>query len=231
MSSSKKANVKLATNNNATKEVTKMTKDTTEEKRQSVLSKTEEIKKIYQSIRKMESNINAKTYQLGKELSAIVKDKSFKVLHDSKSQKYTFQTYCEKMLGFSNKYAYMLISAAELQDLLENESLTVEKQGHHQLRKLCKYMKQVDVLKEIWKKASGDDQKCVPNIADLTIAIKSVEAENEQSASEDPVESAYNNIKKWVKLDKLTNDQRNDLLERLSKLINDIEESEDREND
>ena len=65
----------------------------------------------------------------------------------------------------------MLIKAAKLQDVLENEQLTEVKQGHHQLRKLCKYINNLELLKKIWQKASDNDLKRVLNMADVVTAI------------------------------------------------------------
>ena len=231
MKTNKSTKAELATVNNKTTKVKKMNKEEIEMKRQLVLEKTEEIKKNYQAINKMESNINLKTYEVGKALETIVNDKSFKLLTNAKSEKYNFSTYCEEKLGFSNKYAYMLINAAKLQDVLERESLTEVKQGHHQLRKLCKYMEQLEVLKVIWNKAANGDKKAVLNIADLCNAIKEMESNDEKSIDKDPVESAYNSILKWGNLKKLTVDQRNELLERLNQFMKNIEDSAEQEND
>lgn len=178
------------------------------------------IKMKYREISKLESDINANTYEIGKILADICTTKLFKSLENADNKPHTFKSYCECELPFSSKYAYMLIKAFQLQDTLEAEGLTQSKQGHHQLRKLSKYINDLELLKKIWLQASSNDPMRVLNMADVVTAIEAIVPESEEDGSDDPVENAYNNVMKWGGLKKLSIEQLQQLVTRLNDFIN-----------
>lgn len=222
MSINKKTNGTVVKNNKSNvkgKKVKTMSAEQ-EAKRHELLKMSERIKTQYREISKLENNINANTYEIGKTLTAICENKLFKLLNDTNQKAYNFKSYCESELPFSNKYAYMLIKSAKLQDMLEKEQLTEVKQGHHQLRKLSKYIDNLEILKKIWQKASDNDLKRVINMADLVTAIEECVVETDSECSDDPVVTAYNNVMKWGGFKKLTKKQQYQLIDRLNAFIN-----------
>lgn len=212
--------------------MSKMTAEEKDTKCQELREMSNRIRTQYQKLRQQEAVINSQTYEIGRDLRSILQGKLFKLLQDEEGKEYTFKTYCQKELTFSDKYAYMLINATKVQDALENDRLTEVKQGHHQLRKLSKYIDDLDTLKKIWQKASKEDLKAVPNIADIVTAIEEVESATENKGSDDPVETAYKNILKWGGLKQLNHEQKQQLIERLKAYIGSLEtEDDDRDND
>ena len=200
-------------------------------KRNQLINMSTLIKTQYREIRESESNIYAKIYDIGKILADICENKLFKLLQDSNQKAYSFNSYCEHELPFSSKYAYMLIKAAKLQDVLEKEQLTEVKQGHHQLRKLSKFVDNLELLRRIWQKASDNDSQRVLNMADVVTALEEITSDMEKSTSDDPVETAFNNVMKWGGFKKLTKEQRSQLIDRLNKFINsDVENKDDKDN-
>ena len=200
-------------------------------KRNQLINMSTHIKIQYREIRESESDIYAKIYDIGKILADICENKLFKLLQDSNQKAYCFNSYCEHELPFSSKYAYMLIKAAKLQDVLEKEQLTEVKQGHHQLRKLSKFVDNLELLRKIWQKASDNDPQRVLNMADVVTALEEITSDTEKSTSDDPVETAFNNVMKWGGFKKLTKEQRSQLIDRLNKFINsDVENKDDKDN-
>lgn len=230
MSINKKTNAKVVKNKKSNVKGKKMKTMVVEQeaKRNELVKMSERIKTQYHEISKLENNINANTYEIGKTLTDICEKKLFKLLNDANQKAYTFNAYCEHELPFSSKYAYMLIKATKLQDVLEKEQLTEVKQGHHQLRKLSKYIDDIELLKKIWLKASDNDLKRVINMADLVTAIEEYVAETESDGSDDPVMTAYNNVMKWGGFKKLTKEQQCQLIDRLNAFINsDVDNEKD----
>ena len=202
-----------------------------EAKRNELIKMSERIKTQYHEISKLENSINANTYEIGKTLADICENKLFKLMNDVNQKAYSFNAYCEHELPFSSKYAYMLIKAAHLQDVLEKEQLTEVKQGHHQLRKLSKFVDDLELLRKIWQKASDNDPQRVLNMADVVTALEEITSDTEKSTSDDPVETAFNNVMKWGGFKKLTKEQRSQLIDRLNKFINsDVENKDDKDN-
>ena len=234
MSINKKINgpvVKNEKSNLKVKEAKTMS-DEQEAKRSELIKMSERIKTQYREISKLENSINANTYEIGKTLINICENKLFKLMNDVKQKAYTFNAYCKHELPFSSKYAYMFIKAAKLQDVLENEQLTEVKQGHHQLRKLCKYINNLELLKKIWQKASDNDLKRVLNMADVVTAIDEYIVGTESANFDDPVVTAYNNVMKWGGFKKLTKEQQCQLIDRLNAFINsDVNAENDDDND
>ena len=190
------------------------------ETRNELIKLSERIKDQYHEINKLENSINLNTYEIGKTLEHICTTKLFKSLENADHKPHTFKSYCECELPFSSKYAYMLIKAFQLQNALEAEGLTKSKQGHHQLRKLSKYIDDLELLKKIWLQASSNDPMRVLNMADVVTAIEAIVPESEEEGSDDPVENAYNNVMKWGGLKKLSFEQLQQLVTRLNDFIN-----------
>ena len=203
----------------------KMSEAEKEAKRTELNQMSDRIRSQYQEVAKLEKDVNRNIYEIGSSLRDILDRKLFKLLMGADEKPLTFKGYCEQELKFSNKYAYMLINTATIQDVLEQEKLTEVKQGHHPLRKLYKYINDRDLLKKIWQKASHEDLKYIPNVADIGNAIDEIVPAPTVSA--DPVEAAYRNVLKWGGLKKLTSEQRRQLIERLTAFINDNIETED----
>ena len=181
---------------------------------------TGEIKEEWKHLQKLNVDVNGHTYQLGDDL------RSIRDLFKDAKQRGAFEKHISDNFTFGKSYAYMLIKAADVQDILEKLQLTTVKQNEHALRALGKFKKEESKLIKIWQQAvkSKDALALTATIQELVRKEK----ENDESATdtlkkleEDTV--SVSTIIKILNLahskQKLTADQKEMLLNHISRML------------
>lgn len=117
-----------------------------------------------EAIRKCERTSAPHTYELGKNLMMIVGQKLYVAAEDAEGKYYkSFKKYAGDILKISDKYAYMLINAAKVQDLLSGKSVAPENISEKLLRKLVPFLNTPEKIAEIWKRATNNDNTIQPS--------------------------------------------------------------------
>ena len=124
------------------------TKQLKQFKLQELKAKREQLKEVQEQalanlelIKECEKSSAPHTYELGKNLMKIVKDKLYMAAEDAEGKHYkSFKKYAGDILKVSDKYAYMLINAAKVQDLLSVKSVAPENVSEKLLRKLVPFL-------------------------------------------------------------------------------------------
>ena len=133
-------------------------------------------------VNQMELDCAPKTYDIGKDLETIVKEKLYKVAEDAEGNNYkSFKKYASDWLGISDKYAYMLINAVKVQDLLSKESAAPKYVSEKLLRKLVPFLKTPEKAVKIWKCATNDNNTILPSekaLCEAVCAEKSISEED-----------------------------------------------------
>lgn len=75
----------------------------------------------------------------------------------------SFKKYVSVFLEISDKYAYMLINAAKVQNLLSGKSVAPENVSEKLLRKLVPFLNTPEKIAEIWKRATNNDNTIQPS--------------------------------------------------------------------
>ncbi len=145
-------------------------------------AKVNEIKQALSEINKNESSTTQHLHKVADLLSELKQDGEFKMLKDSEGNPYkSFETFCKETFGFSRIYAYRLMDAHGIQDLLEKQGLTTIKQPEHVLTMLKQAKLDDERLKEVWHKATGKDTDTIPSRNAVREAIGKKEAKEKNT--------------------------------------------------
>lgn len=137
-----------------------------------------------QLVNQLELECAPQTYDIGKDLEMIVANKLYKVAEDADGNNYkSFKKYADDFLGISDKYAYMLINAAKVQDLLSKESAAPKYISEKLLRKLVSSLKYPEKVVKIWKCATENNNTIQPSEKKLNEAIAAEKRFSEEGNS------------------------------------------------
>lgn len=148
-------------------------------KLQALNAKREQLKQVQKKalenlelIKESERTSAPHTYDLGKNLMKIVGDKLYMAAEDAEGNNYkSFKKYAGDILGISDKYAYMLINAAKVQDLLSKKSAAPENVSEKLLRKLVPFLKTPEKAVRIWQQVTNNDNTIQPSEKALCEAV------------------------------------------------------------
>ena len=177
-------------NNTKTKQLKQFKLQELEAKREQLKEVQEQALANLELIKECEKSSAPHTYELGKNLMKIVKDKLYMAAVDAEGNNYkSFKKYADDFLGISDKYAYMLINAAKVQDLLSKESAAPKYISEKLLRKLVSSLKYPEKVVKIWKCATENNNTIQPSEKKLNEAIaaekrSSAEGNSKPSISE-----------------------------------------------
>jgi len=113
------------------------------------------------------------TYNAGKALLAIKADRLYKTPHKGEAYS-SFKFYVGALFKISEQYAYMLINAARVQDVLFEAKVTEKHVAEKLLRKMTALLNHDDgktKILEIWKTATKDQADKTPTDKELTDAV------------------------------------------------------------
>ena len=125
------------------------------------------------------------TYNAGKALLAIKDDKLYKTPHEGEAYS-SFKIYVGVMFKISEQYAYMLINAAKVQDVLFEAEVTQKFVSEKLLRKLTGMIHGEEgkhKIAEIWKSATGGKLDKIPTDKELSDLIAESKPKNDASSS------------------------------------------------
>lgn len=159
-------------NNTKTKQLKQFKLQELEAKREQLKEVQEQALANLELIKECEKSSAPHTYELGKNLMKIVKDKLYMAAVDAEGNNYkSFKKYAGDILKISDKYAYMLINAAKVQALLSGKSVAPENISEKLLRKLVPFLNTPEKIAEIWKRATNDDNTIQPSEKALCEAV------------------------------------------------------------
>ncbi len=139
-------------NNTKTKQLKQFKLQELEAKREQLKEVQEQALANLELIKECEKSSAPHTYELGKNLMMIVGQKLYVAAEDAEGKHYkSFKKYAGDILKISDKYAYMLIHAAKVQDLLSVKSVAPENVSERLLRKLVPFLNTPEKIAEIWK--------------------------------------------------------------------------------
>ena len=185
-SKANKSNQKTPRLSNAEQEEKRKQKDAKQQE-QTVLVKqeTEKARKALTALRKSDLKSAKNTYLAGKSLSNIKDDKLYRV-EGFKS----FRAFVGDKFKISEQYAYMLINAAKVQDILFQAEVTSKHISEKLLRKLTFLLHSEDgsgKIVEIWKTATNGKSDKIPTdkaLAEAVAASKPKKLTTDKSDSE-----------------------------------------------
>ena len=169
-------------NNTKTKQLKQFKLQELEAKREQLKEVQEQALANLELIKECEKSSAPHTYELGKNLMKIVKDKLYMAAVDAEGNNYkSFKKYVGVFLEISDKYVYMLINAAKVQDLLSGKSVAPENISEKLLRKLVPFLNTPEKIAEIWKRATNNDNTIQPSekaLCESVSAEKSITGTN-----------------------------------------------------
>ena len=146
-----------------------------------VVQETERVLKALKALQTADRKSAEHTYLAGKSLGKIKDGKLYRV-QGFKS----FKAFVGDKFKISEQYAYMLISAAEAQDILSEAGVAPEHVSEKQLRKLTFLRKTEEGrarMVEIWKTATDNDPKAIPTDKALADAVAASKPKSKSSAA------------------------------------------------
>ena len=191
----KKTNTKANKSNQKTPRLSKTGQEETRNQKateendqmEKVVQETEKALKALKALRTADRKSAEHTYLAGKSLGKIKDDKLYRI-QGFKS----FRVFVGKKFKISEQYAYMLISAAEAQDILSEAGAAPEHVSEKQLRKLTFLRKTEEGrarMVEIWKKATGNNPNAIPTDKALADAVAESKSKNKPSAAKNRSDS------------------------------------------
>lgn len=119
-----------------------------------------------------------KTYEAGKALQTIKTDKLYKFT--AKEEKFSsFKKYVGETFMISEQYAYMLINAAKVWDILSEARVTSKDIPEKLLRKLTSLLHDENKIIEIWKTATKGKSDKIPTDKELSDAVAASKPEKQ----------------------------------------------------
>ena len=150
-----------------------------------VVQETERVLKALKALRTADRKSAEHTYLAGKSLGKIKDDKLYRI-QGFKS----FRVFVGKKFKISEQYAYMLINAAKVQDILFQAEVTSKHISEKLLRKLTFLLHSEDgsgKIVEIWKTATNGKSDKIPTdkaLAEAVAASKPKKLTTDKSDSE-----------------------------------------------
>ena len=141
--------------------------ESAEQESQKVLTALEEIKS---SDRKSAEH----AYNAGKGLYALQQNKRYRVLHPNDQPVKTFKEFVGVLFFITEQYAYMLINAFRVQEILFGAKVSSSHIPEKLLRKLTFLLRAEDGSKtvvRIWKEATGSAPDTIPTDKELNDAV------------------------------------------------------------
>ena len=148
---------------------------------------TEDASNALEALRIADHKSAEHTYRAGKALGNIKNDKLYRAQGDK-----SFKAFVRDKFNISEQYAYMLIGAAEAQDILTCAGATTEHVSEKQLRKLTFLRKTEEGrarMVEIWKAATGNDPKAIPTDKALADAVMASKQKSKPTAAKNKIDS------------------------------------------
>ena len=159
-------------NNTKTKQLKQFKLQELEAKREQLKEVQEQALANLELIKECEKSSAPHTYELGKNLMKIVKDKLYMAAEDAEGNNYkSFKKYVGDILEISDKYAYMLINAAKVQDLLSEKSAAPKNVSEKLLRKLVPFLNAPEKVVNLWKRATNNNNTIQPSEKALCEAV------------------------------------------------------------
>ena len=151
------------------------------------IQETEIVSKALNALQTADRKSAVHAYLAGKSLGKIKDGKLYRVQgHKS------FKEFVGEKFNISEQYAYMLINAACVQDVLTNAAVAPEYVPEKLLRKLTFLRKTEEghaKIVEIWKSATGNDPKSIPSDKALADAVAASKSKSQPSVAKNRSDS------------------------------------------
>lgn len=118
------------------------------------------------------------TYEAGKALQTIKADKLYKFTANEEKFR-SFKKYVGETFKISEQYAYMLINAAKVWDILSDAGVTLKDIPEKLLRKLTSLLHDENKIVEIWKVATKGKADKIPTDKELCDAVAASKPEKQ----------------------------------------------------
>ena len=183
-----KSNKKALRATKAEREKTSQRKAAAKQKQvEQAIQETEIASKALNALQTADRKSAAHAYLAGKSLGKIKDGKLYRVQgHKS------FKEFVSEKFNISEQYAYMLINAACVQDVLTKAAVAPEYVPEKQLRKLTSLRKTEEgraKIVEIWETATGNDPKTIPTDKALADAVAASKSKSQPSVAKNRSDS------------------------------------------
>lgn len=158
-----------------------------QEKKLLAAEETENVSKELEALRIADHKSAEHTYRAGKALGNIKNNKLYRAQGDK-----SFKAFVRDKFNITEQYAYMLIGAAEAQDILSEAGVTSNYASEKQLRRLTFLRKTEEGrarMVEIWKAATGNDPNAIPTDKALADAVLANKPKSKPSAAKNKSDS------------------------------------------
>ena len=148
---------------------------------------TEDASNALEALRIADHKSAELTYRAGKALGNIKNDKLYRAQGDK-----SFKAFVRDKFNITEQYAYMLIGAAEAQDILTKAGVASNYASEKQLRRLTFLRKTEEGrarMVEIWKAATGNDPNAIPTDKALADAVLANKPKSKPSAAKNKSDS------------------------------------------
>ena len=148
---------------------------------------TENVSKELEALRIADHKSAEHTYRAGKALGNIKNNKLYRAQGDK-----SFKAFVRDKFNITEQYAYMLIGAAEAQDILTKAGVASNYASEKQLRRLTFLRKTEEGrarMVEIWKAATGNDPEAIPTDKALADAVLANKPKSKPSAAKNRSDS------------------------------------------
>ena len=190
-SSSSKNNKKTLRAPKAEREKARRQKAAAEQSQKDLaIQETDKACSAFKALQTVDRKSAEHTYNAGAALRALKHDKLYRSL--SSDDKKSFKEFVGEKFNISEQYAYMLINAACVQDVLTNAAVAPEYVPEKLLRKLTFLRKTEEghaKIVEIWKSATGNDPKSIPSDKALADAVAASKSKSQPSVAKNRSDS------------------------------------------